>query len=308
VIERPSAREIEIKDCPAMYITLENDSLLAVLSTEGGALERIFNKKTNNEHIWKYDKSEWARRTSVCFPICGRLLENEYIIDSIMYSLPMHGFLREKNLDILSQTGSSAVLQCRSDDITLRSYPFAFTLTLAVELVGNQLGIVYEVRNETARTMYYSIGSHYTFKVPLSGKETLADYFFDLQHIQNAGRLLYTDGFVSGKSDDFFRGRSRLDLQGLFENGSVAFELKDLRGSQFILKSRRSPFQTAVSMKNFSHLVLWAPSPTASFVCIEAWAGIPDTVDHNKILSEKKGILSLAAGGVCRHEQQIEIV
>ncbi|HWP51066.1 MAG TPA: hypothetical protein VN626_05130, partial [Clostridia bacterium] len=89
-------------------ITLENHALRVVFSTCGGHIEEIINKTTGYNHVWTYSTSVWPRRTSVCFPICGALLDNRYQYEGIDYEMPPHGFLREQIFEVECKNTTSA--------------------------------------------------------------------------------------------------------------------------------------------------------------------------------------------------------
>lgn len=288
-------------------MNLENDDCIAVFSGLGATLDRFYDKRSGLEHAWNYDSSVWPRRTHICFPVCGRLIDGEYIHQEKTYPMPMHGFLREKACAIKQISKSEGFLHYRSDESTLGIYPFDFSVRIHARLDEEGLSIGYEVENTGSIPMPYSIGSHYNYSVPIDPRETLADYCIDFFGPQNAGRLLVADGLIAGMSEDIFQGNSVLRLDGLFANGAVALELSKLSTRKVALRSLASHRYTAVSMENFDYLLLWAPGNEAPFICIEAWAGIFDSLGHDKILTHKKGIRSLSPGSTHRYEQKIAI-
>ena len=50
----------------------------------------------------------------------------------------------------------------------------------------------------------------------------------------------------------------------------------------------------AFHFKDFHYFGIWA-AKDANFVCLEPWCGIADGINHNQILKDKEGIISLAA-------------
>ena len=87
-----------------MIITLKNDQVIAQLNTLGGAIESLCDAKDGKEHSWPYDAAVWPRRTSICFPICSLLKNGSYTHQGKTYQLPMHGFLRECDMQVVLQT------------------------------------------------------------------------------------------------------------------------------------------------------------------------------------------------------------
>ena len=277
-------------------LELENDELKVSLSSFAGAIESLVDKRTGSEHFWRYDASVWPRRTPVCFPICGGLLDNEYVYRGKTYALPAHGFLREKNLRVLEHTGTKAVLELVSDEETKAAYPFDFRFTLIEELSGGSFIVRYLVENTGSGDMYFSVGSHSTYRVPIAGGETWNDYRYAFGAPQKAGRVTTEGGFVTGRTDDVFQGRDGFDLSGFFENGSTILDLREIDPKHISIESKKSGSFTKVAFEGFSYCVLWAPKGASPFACIEPWTGLPDRVGHDKDITKKLGIMKLARG------------
>jgi|GEM_PF-5749529 galactose mutarotase-like enzyme len=153
----------------------------------------------------------------------------------------------------------------------------------------------------------HSIGSHYNYMVPIDKKKTLEDYEIDFGFPQSAGRLVFSDGFITGKTKDIFNGSRSLRLGNLFASGAIAIALADLSTDTVTLCGIKSGHFTEIGMSNFDHLLLWAPSDTAPFVCMEAWAGLPDRIGHNKQLENKDAIRILTPGMEHTYSQHIKI-
>jgi len=290
-----------------MIVKLENEDLSVVLSSLGGTIESIVNKKTGNEHYWKYDSAVWPRRTNICFPVCGALTNGAYTYEGKQYTLPMHGFLREHDLVLAEQTPVKAVFTLCSDNATREIYPFDFLFTLTQELDGGSLNIRYTVENTGDKDLYYSVGSHYTYKVPIVSGESWEDYEFLFAKSQNAGKIIVENLQVAGKTGDIFYGADRIKLEGLFENGSVVLELADIKPHEVSISGIRSSAYTKVQFDGFDYCVLWAPKDKSPFACIEPWGGILDQKGHDGNLANKLGIKKLNKGGQHHYNQIITV-
>ncbi len=290
-----------------MKITLENDDIRTEISDLGATLDSLYDKAAGLEHAWSYDPSIWPRRTHLCFPVCGKLLDGEYLHQGRRYPMPMHGFLREKRFTVEQESRSAAALSFKADPETLAIYPFNFSVIVGATLLADGLEIAYRVQNLGTDEMPYSIGSHYNYLVPIDRGESLGDCEIDFGSPQSAGRLEFSDGFVTGKSEDFFHGAESLKLGNLFSKGAIAFALADLSTKKVALRSAKSGRYTEVAMDNFDHLLLWAPNDVSPFVCIEAWAGLPDQAGGDKTLTNKKAIRILPGGAAHSYKQHIRI-
>lgn len=279
-----------------MFIIIENDKLAVKLSTFAGGIESIISKATGNDHYWHYDSAVWPRRTPVCFPICGGLTDGEYTYERKLYNLPIHGFLRETELTVEQQSGDMLVMSTASNDKTREIYPFDFRFELDQRLEGDKFVVKYIVTNIGAGNMYFSTGSHYTYAMPIVPGEKQKDYRYAFGKPQKAGKLLLEGAAVSGKTDDIFKGKEGIDLDGLFENGATILEIADIDPKYIAIESKNTGAYTKVEFDGFDYCVLWAPKGESPFVCIEPWSGMLDQVGHDKDITKKLGITKLSAG------------
>lgn len=284
-----------------MRITIQNQPVAVALDTLGGAIESILDRSTGEEHYWQYDASVWPRRTSVCFPVCGALPGDGYTHRGTPYAMPMHGFLRELDMRVVSLQPEKAVLGCRSDRNTRKRYPFDFDVEVRYELRGRCLSAEYHVENPGPKTLFFSIGSHYTYALPARQQ----DCQFRFSRPQHAGRLLIENGLMTGKSEDILCGADTLPMDCLFEAGAVIFDGNDLQTEFVAIESNGRPF-TRVECEGFPYTVLWAPKGGDSpFVCIEAWAGMPDIPGSTGELSQKFAMQTLEPGETRTFRQRI---
>lgn len=286
-----------------MIITLRSDRIEAEINTMGGAIESIRNIADNEEHYWQYDDKVWPRRTSICFPICGKLPDGKYIHEGREYEMPMHGFLREKDMQVISCADSVLVLGFESDDSTRKIYPFDFYFELTTRAVGYTLEVTYTIRNTGGTDMFYSTGSHYTYKLPANER----DCFYYFSKPQNAGRFLPENGIFVAKSHDIFHGTGRLSMDGLFEPPSVIMDLSEV-DSEYIGIGTDNHVFTKVKEKGFPYVVLWAKTQEdCPFACIEYWAGMAEFIGNDGEISHKKGIQCLAPNREQSFRQIIDI-
>ena len=288
-----------------MIIHLENEKLAVTLSSFGGTIESIINKETGNEHYWKFDSDVWPRSTNICFPVCNGLTGGCYFFEGKKYDMPVHGFLRECDMAVEEQSATKAVLTLRPSDKTKEIYPFDFLFILTQELRGSEFHVSYTVENIGSEDLYYSVGSHYCYKIPIVTGEDWDDYEYRFHGSQKAGKLLIEDGQVSGKTDDIFNGKDHLKLENFFENGSTMLDLSDIKSHEIALASNRSDAYTNVRFEGFDHCVLWAPKDRFPFACIEPWSGTLDQKGHDGNLKNKAGITKL---GTKEHRTYTQII
>lgn len=281
-------------------VKLENEFIEASLNTLGGFIDSLVSKKDGKEHAWHYDSAIWGRRTAVCFPLCGKCRDDRYTYDGKEYSLPNHGFLREKELDIVFQSKDRLVLENTYDETTLERYPFKYNVQIEYVLDKSDVRVYYHVKNLDERTMYYSIGSHYTYLLP-SVQEDCSVFF---SKPQTAGTFDQKDGLVKG---NFLSRTDSFSLKGVIDSSSVIFDLKTLE-SDYVGVGDKNGIYTKINGEGFRYLIIWAPAGGHNpFVCVEFWDGMGQIETAGDKLDEKFGINSIEKGGERTYLQTISL-
>lgn len=282
-------------------ITLENEFVKADFNTLGGYIESLVSKKDSVEHAWHYDSALWPRRTAVCFPLCGKCKDDRYTVDGKEYSLPNHGFLRERELKSELIDSSRLVLTDRYDETTLTRYPYKYEVKIEYVLDESSVDISYIVKNLDENTMYYSIGSHYTYLLPCVQE----DCFVFFSKNQKAGKFNQENGSVSG---DVFNGSDRISLKGSIDSSSIILRLEDL-DTDYVGVGNESGVVTKIKGEGFKYLIIWAPAGGKNpFVCVEFWDGMGHVSTFGSNIEEKFAINTLNPGEERRYLQRVELV
>ncbi|MBR2282787.1 MAG: hypothetical protein IJ863_09225 [Spirochaetales bacterium] len=278
---------------------IENDRIKVTLEELGAVVLSIVDKNDGSEHFWQWDPAIWPRRTAVCFPVCGVLIDSEYVYKGKTYSLPMHGFLRETRGALTVVSADHAYLSFSDTEETRANYPFAFSVIIDYKLEGSSLIITYQVRNTGCSVMPYSIGAHYTYALP--SKLPDCEYLFSSS--PNAGS--YTqDGCITGVSDvSLFKGNT-LPMDHLFDVSGKIYKVSDL-DTDYIAIGRNGNAFTKVEFSGFRNVVLWGKGNSSPFACIEPWDGIGDWFDHDKDIMHKRDINLLEPGAERVYTQKV---
>ncbi|MDQ3046368.1 MAG: aldose 1-epimerase family protein [Bacteroidota bacterium] len=271
---------------------LTNDHLQIKINAAGAELQSFWHKQKKKEYLWQGNPESWPRRAPVLFPIVGKLNNNSYTYKETSFSLPQHGFARDKNFRVEHQSGSMITFLLSSDDETLTNYPFPFELRIVYELKEKSLFVQYIIRNTGKEEMLFSIGAHPGFICPLNEAESFSDYFLEFEKEETLERHLLTEGVFNGKTELVMKSENILPLtEGLFSKDAIVF--KNMKSTYMILKSKRSDYLLKFSFPGFPYFGIWK-KPGANFICLEPWLGIADNHDHSGELKNKEGILSLA--------------
>lgn len=274
-----------------MNVELTSDYFQVKINSLGAELTSVTGRN-NLEYIWQANPSVWARHAPVLFPIVGKLKDNEFTFESKTYHLTQHGFARDKNFELVSQSDTSCVFELVSGGNTLQSFPFNFTLLIAYYLQGNVLQTKYTVINRNDSSIFFSIGAHPAFRIPLLPNETFEDYYLEFEG-SNYETTKLEFGLRTNEFNTLQIQNKRLPLnKQLFENDALVFENSQI--NKISLLSEKSVHGIVLESKNWPYFGIWSKKDCEQFVCLEPWYGIADKIDTQQIFPEKEGILELS--------------
>lgn len=281
-------------------ITLKNEYLTANLTEVGGELKSL--KYNDSEYIWEGKKEVWAGSCPLLFPICGGLKNDKYVLNGKEYTLQKHGYARFKTFEIENKTDDSVVFLHKSDDETKKCFPFEYELRIIYTLVEKTIKIDYSVINKTDDTMYFSIGSHEGYYTP----EGIEDY--DVLFPQNEtlnSNVLYGN-LLSNQQLPILKDSNVLPLYDkYFTIDALVF--KDLKSKSATLRNRKTGRALRVDFPQDDYFLLWH-KPNSPYICLEPWAGIPDTIGSSFDITEKEGIIALDGKSEYNHTHSITII
>ena len=144
--------------------TLQNEILTVEISEHGAELQSIRNASA--EYLWQGDPAYWGRRSPVLFPIVGSVWEKRYRVAGQEFELGQHGFARDMDFVLVSQTENEVRYRLESSEETLAKYPYPFVLEIAYKLHGNKVDVIWDVVNPSSEKIYFQIGAHPAFNYP----------------------------------------------------------------------------------------------------------------------------------------------
>jgi galactose mutarotase-like enzyme len=274
-----------------MY-TIESEKLSVAINSQGAELKSVWHKHHSLEYMWSADPAFWAKTSPVLFPVVGELKDKTFRYKCQMYRLPRHGFAREKTFAVSDQQKNTITFLLESDEDTLADYPFPFSFSIVYVVVGDELSVTYVVENRGEEPMWFSVGGHPAFKLPLAEGTSYEDYKLVFNKPENAGRWpISKDGLLELVPQPLLQNTDTLPLtKELFARDAVV--LKHLESDNVKLVSDKTRHGIQFSFDGFPYLGLWA-APGADFVCIEPWCGIADSVNAKGNIEQKEGINKL---------------
>lgn len=278
-----------------MY-TIKSSKIIVNFNTKGAELLSVMHTDHGLEYMWNADPKYWAKTSPVLFPVVGTLKDNTYFYKGTPYKLPRHGFARDKEFGVKAYNEDSVTFTISNDQETIRTFPFQFTFDIIYKVEDEALSVTYSVLNqETSEDMYFSVGGHPAFKIPLAEGTVYDDYSLVFDQKETSGRWpISKEGLIESSPDPLLNNTNTLKLtKELFAKDALV--LKHLQSQSVQLHSGKTEHGLEFNFEEFPFLGLWA-APGADFVCIEPWCGIADSVNTDQQLPNKEGIICLPAG------------
>ena len=109
-------------------VELKNEVLTIRVAEKGAELQSVKDSK-GREYMWQAGP-EWPRHSPVLFPIVCSVNNETYRVDGNEYHLPRHGFARDMDFTLISQTDDKATFALHESEETLKVYPYHFNLAI----------------------------------------------------------------------------------------------------------------------------------------------------------------------------------
>ncbi len=285
-------------------ITISNNILDVTIAAKGAELQSIYNKQTGLDYMWNAG-IEWPKKSPVLFPIVGGLKNNSYNYNGKQYQLSRHGFSRDMVFEVENQTENSATFFIQSSEETLAIYPFIFKFSIVYKVLSNQLTVTYIVENKGEETLYFSVGAHPAFKVPLISGESYTDYYLQFNELETIGIYpLSSEGLIELEPLPMLDNTNQLPLtKQLFYKDALVF--KKLQSTSISILNNKNNNGLKLSYQGFPYMGIWA-AKNADFVCIEPWCGVADNVATSGNLEEKEGMNELVTNATFSRTWMVE--
>ena len=274
---------------------LENDKIRIEIDSHGAELKSLVKKETGAEYMWCADAKYWGRTSPVLFPVVGNVSGKQYRTKGKTFDMGQHGFVRDMEFTLESQTDNEIWFVLRSNEETLAKYPYEFVLKLGYRLDGAKVEVLWHVENPSEEELPFAIGGHPAFYCPVTsgGKQSDCYIQFDI-----AGSLKCStiDGYLVGDRVDTYEledGMLRID-EHLFDNDALIIEKQNIKKVSLCDPKKQAFLTIEMDAPLFG---IWRPAdPGAPFVCIEPWYGRSDRIGYAGELRDREYENVLAAG------------
>ena len=290
-----------------MLTTIQSESLCVTVDSRGAQLQSI-RSGDGKEYLWQGDAAFWTSRAPNIFPYVARLTEGKCIYKGKVYGFGNHGLVRYADLAVAASAPDSVTYQLESDEDTLRQYPFPFRYTMRYRVTGNRLVMQTTVENTGKERMYFAVGGHPGFNVPLEDGLAFSDYYLEFDEPAEPYRILLADSGAVTPGQERYPlqdgRRIRLDHR-LFDHDAIVLHHT---AKTVTLKAEGGRRSVTVSFPDFRYVGFWhKPKTDALYVCIEPWTSLPSREGIVENLAQQSDLLYLDPGKEYKTEWWIEI-
>ena len=294
-------------------VFLENDKLKVKVNCHGAELRSIYGKDKGVEYLWNADPKFWNRTSPVLFPFVGSLKNKKYVHDGKEYAMGQHGFVRDMDFEVISQSENEVWFSVKDTEDTLAMYPFHFVVEIGYRLEEKEITVMWKVKNVNDKDMHFSIGAHPAFSCPLYDGDKQTDYFIGLKDKDGnvverfVNKLLADAGLTSTRTEirEYKDGQIPISSD-LFDIDTLIIENDQVKRVA-LLDSNKEEY--VVVEFNAPLVGIWSPpGKSAPFVCLEPWYGRCDCEEFDGELKDREYGNTIAAGEVFEAEYTIKIV
>ncbi len=289
-----------------MHHTIHNEYLTVTAAERGAELMSILGAD-GTEYLWQGDPKYWADRALNIFPYVARLNEGKYYLDGELHTMAIHGIAPYRDFRLAGLTETRMVLELVSDEATFAEYPRDFAFRVVYALDGPTLNITYEVENRDGKTMYFGLGGHPGFNVPLTEGKAFEDYRLRFSAKAEPYRVGFNEACFVTHEDTPFPLENGTDLHlrhDLFDDDAIV--LRDM--AREVTLECGEGHAVTVTFPQMQYLGLWHwPRTDAPYVCIEPWCSLPADAGSITVFEEQRDLISLAPGGVYQNHWFIRI-
>lgn len=279
-----------------MIYTIENEKLKVQISDRGAELWSI-RTKDGTEYLWQGDEKYWGDRALNLFPYIARMTQGKYTVNGQTYEMTIHGFVNYSVLKAEVQEADRIVFLLTQSEEMLKMYPFRFAYRVEYALEDDRLNVKFSVDNTDDKMMYFGIGGHPGFNVPLDKALSFEDYYLQFDETENPVRVgISPTCFVDGNDKEYpLAEGGRIPMShSLFDDDAIVLTRM---AKAVTLRSDKSERAVRVEYPQMDYVGFWhMPHTDAPYVCIEPWSALPSRQDVVEDLATQPGLIHLAAG------------
>lgn len=267
---------------------VRNKLISISVNSLGAELKSLKRLDSGKEYMWCGDARYWGRTSPILFPFVGGVKNREYRTGGRVYHMTQHGFARDMEFSLLSQSENEIWFELHWDESTLEKYPYAFILRAGYRIEENRVTVLWQVENPGAETLHFSIGGHPAFNCPPEEGTEQTDCFLDFGPVKEVlSTGISKNGLATSREDSYPLKNGLLPLtENLFDRDALVIENHQTDTAALCRKDGTRYITVTMDAPLFG---IWSPpGKKAPFVCIEPWYGRCDSEDFEGTLEERK--------------------
>lgn len=290
-----------------MEYVIKNEELQVKISDSGAELRSII-EKDGTEYLWQGDPDVWEDRAPNIFPYVARLTEGKYKLKGKEYEMKIHGIVKYETLSPEVIKEDQITFKLESNENLKEQYPFDFIYRITYALEDRTLKVILSVENTGKERMYFAVGGHPGFRVPLEEGLNFEDYYLEFEKAAKPYRVGFTEAcFITGCDSAYALEEDRIIplRHSLFDQDAIVLKHMD---KKVTIKSAKGKKNITVSYPDFPYLGIWhMPKMEAPYVCIEPWSSLPSRDGIIEEISQQSDLIGLEAGKEYKTEWTITI-
>ena len=288
-------------------ITIQNEFLTAKIDEKGAQLSSL--ATGNAEYIYD-DLTVWNKHAPVLFPFAGRLKDQRFTYRGRAYGpVKIHGFVPYADFEVTDQTRASVRMRLIVTEEIAAIWPFTFSFAVRFELRENTLFVTYQVENTGNDGMYYGLGSHPGFNVPLIDGLRFEDYYVEFPEATALMENNMSENclMLGTQSPCSVAQGNRIPLRhDLFDNDAI---ILSGMGKTAVLATAKDRRKVIVTFPDTAYCALWHKvKMQVPFLCIEPWTSLPGPEGRIIDLETKPDYNYLRPGAYREHHLNITIL
>lgn len=285
--------------------TIKNDKLTVQINPKGAELWSI-KDASGKEYLWQGDPAVWKDRAPNLFPYIGRMPGKRYTFEGKEYHMDIHGFAKNCLMEVACLEESRVVYRLEDNEETYSQYPFHFCLEITYALEDNRILISTKVQNKDQGTMYFALGGHPGFNVPMEEGLSFTDYYLNFKSDKARKVEFSADGFTKETHDyDMPQGTTIPLTHPLFDNDAIVVTDLPMEVELISDKGTRGVRVCSPDMKYIGFWQMAFIEP--QYLCIEPWSALPSRDGIVEDLATQPNLTALASGETYNNVWSIEI-
>lgn len=290
-----------------MNYEIKNEFLKVVISDAGAELQSICSAD-GTEYLWQADPEIWSGKAPNIFPYVARLTEGKYTLEGKEYEMKIHGIVRYQVLVPENVKEDAITFRLDANEETKQQYPYEFTYRITFALEGNKLLTTSSVENKDSRRMFFGIGGHPGFNVPMEEGLTFEDYYLEFSQTAHPYRVSFNEKCALTGQDYVYplEEDKKISLKhDLFDNDAIVLKHGD---RTVTIRSDKGTRSVTVSYPDFQYIGFWhKPMKVAPYVCIEPWSSLPSRDGIIEDFAQQADLMHVDAGQTWSTTWTIEI-